>query len=143
MINYKNSRSASLQESFVISMTKEKKDGFYVELGSGDPYKENNSSQNNLYAEQGKSKGAQRSMKAAAELYAAMQGSLPDPAPAGLEPLALGVGLESGPAMAGSFGLASRRTHMVMGRTVTIASRLVDMTVDLAHPCKVQPSETK
>jgi hypothetical protein len=44
MINYKNSKSASFQESFVISMTKEKKDGFYVELGSGDPYKESNTS---------------------------------------------------------------------------------------------------
>jgi adenylate cyclase len=81
--------------------------------------------------------GAQRAMKAAAELYAAMQGSLPDPAPAGLEPLALGLGLECGPAMAGSFGLASRRTHMVLGRTVTIASRLVEMTADLAHPILV------
>ena len=83
------------------------------------------------------SQGAKRSMKAAAELYMAMQGSLPDPAPEGLEPLALGVGLECGPAMAGSFGLASRRTHMVMGRTVTIASRLVEMTADLAHPILV------
>ena len=81
--------------------------------------------------------GAQRSMKAAAELYMAMQGSLPDTAPAGIELLALGVGLECGPAMAGSFGLASRRTHMVMGRTVTIASRLVEMTADLAHPILV------
>ena len=42
MINYKNSKSASFQESFVISMTKEKTNGFYVELGSGDPYRENN-----------------------------------------------------------------------------------------------------
>ena len=80
---------------------------------------------------------AKSAMGAAVQLYAAMQGSLPDPAPSGLEPLALGVGLECGPAMAGSFGLASRRTHMVMGRTVTIASRLVDMTVDLAHPILV------
>jgi adenylate cyclase len=39
--------------------------------------------------------------------------------------------------MVGSFGLASRRTHMVMGRTVTIASRLVEMTADLAHPILV------
>jgi len=62
---------------------------------------------------------------------------LPDPAPAGLEPLALGIGVEMGPAMAGSFGLASRRTHMVLGRTVTIASRLVEMTADLAHPILV------
>jgi hypothetical protein len=42
MLNYKNSKSASFQESFVISMTKEKKYGFYIELGSGDPYKESN-----------------------------------------------------------------------------------------------------
>ena len=83
------------------------------------------------------SQSAKRSMKAAAELYLAMQGGLPDPAPEGLEPLALGVGLECGPAMAGSFGLASRRTHMVMGRTVSIASRLVEMTADLAHPILV------
>ena len=80
---------------------------------------------------------AQSALRAAVELYGAMQGALPDPAPEGLEPLALGVGLECGPAMAGSFGLASRRTHMVMGRTVTIASRLVDMTADLAHPVLV------
>jgi adenylate cyclase len=81
--------------------------------------------------------GAKKALQAAVDLYRAMQGTLPDPAPAGLEPLSLGVGLECGPAMAGSFGLASRRTHMVMGRTVTIASRLVDMTADLAHPVLV------
>ena len=56
---------------------------------------------------------------------------------AGEKALALGIGLESGPAMAGSFGQASRRTHMVMGRTVTIASRLVHMTADLSHPILV------
>lgn len=80
---------------------------------------------------------AQRALQAAIHLQAAMHGVLPDPAPAGLEPLALGIGVESGPAMAGSFGLASRRTHMVLGRTVTIASRLVGMTADLAHPILV------
>lgn len=80
---------------------------------------------------------AQRALHAAVQLLAAMHGVLPDPAPAGLEPLSLGIGVESGPAMAGSLGLASRRTHMVMGRTVTIASRLVTMTSDLAHPILV------
>lgn len=80
---------------------------------------------------------AQRALKAAVQLYAAVQGVLPDPAPAGLEPLALGIGVESGPAMAGSLGVASRRTHMVMGRTVTIASRLVAMTADLGYPILV------
>lgn len=80
---------------------------------------------------------ARRALQAAINLQAAMHGVLPDPAPAGLEPLALGIGVESGLAMAGSFGLASRRTHMVMGRTVTIASRLVAMTGELAHPILV------
>ena len=80
---------------------------------------------------------AHRALQAAVKLQAAMQGVLPDPAPAGLEPLSLGIGAETGPAMAGSFGLASRRTHMVMGRTVTIASRLVEMTAELAHPILV------
>ncbi len=78
-----------------------------------------------------------RALRAAVRLNEAIQGVLPDPAPAGLEPLALGIGVETGPAMAGSFGLASRRTHMVLGRTVTIASRLVEMTADLAHPILV------
>ena len=96
-----------------------------------------NTSQNGERQEAGVAQAAQSALRAAVELYGAMQGALPDPAPEGLEPLALGVGLECGPAMAGSFGLASRRTHMVMGRTVTIASRLVDMTADLAHPVLV------
>ena len=85
----------------------------------------------------GASDHARRALQAAVNLQAAMQGVLPDPAPAGLEPLSLGIGAETGPAMAGSFGLASRRTHMVMGRTVTIASRLVAMTGELAHPILV------
>ena len=80
---------------------------------------------------------AQQALQAAIKLQSVMLGVLPDPAPAGLEPLSLGIGVETGPAMAGSFGLASRRTHMVMGRTVTIASRLVEMTADLSHPILV------
>lgn len=80
---------------------------------------------------------AGQALQAAIELQSAMHGVLPDPAPEGLEPLALGIGVETGPAMEGSFGLASRRTHMVMGRTVTIASRLVGMTADLSHPILV------
>lgn len=44
MIHYKDSRSGTFQESFVISMTEEKKNGFYVELGSAHPYEESNTS---------------------------------------------------------------------------------------------------
>lgn len=35
---YSGSYSSMHQESFVISMTKEKRNGFYVEIGSDDPY---------------------------------------------------------------------------------------------------------
>ena len=77
---------------------------------------------------------AARAVAAARALLASSLQTLPDPAPAGLEPLALGIGLEYGPCMSGSIGPAERRTHLVMGRTVTIASRLVDMTAELAHP---------
>jgi len=44
MIDYTKSRSSEFQESFVISMTEEKQNGYYVELGSGDPYEESNTS---------------------------------------------------------------------------------------------------
>lgn len=80
---------------------------------------------------------AKRALQAAIDLQTALQNCLPDPAPAGLQPLALGIGIETGRAMVGSFGPASRRTHLVLGRTVTIASRLVDMTAELAHPILV------
>ena len=80
---------------------------------------------------------ASQALQAAIALHTAVQGVLPDPAPAGLEPLSLGIGVETGPATVGNFGLASRRTHMVMGRTVTIANRLVGMTADLSHPILV------
>ena len=42
MIKYTNSKSSSLQESFALSMTQGKSNGFYVELGSADPYDESN-----------------------------------------------------------------------------------------------------
>ena len=87
----------------------------------------------NSRSRQGGAYHAQHALNAAIALNAGMKGVLPDPAPAGLEPLSLGIGVETGPAMVGSFGMASRRTHMVMGRTVTIASRLVEMTSELSH----------
>lgn len=42
MIHYTKSKSGHFQESFVISMTEEKRNGYYVELGSEEPYKESN-----------------------------------------------------------------------------------------------------
>lgn len=86
------------------------------------------------HADGGSDQHANQALKAAVALQQAIQGVLPDPAPEGLEPLSLGIGLETGPALSGSFGLASRRTHLLLGRTVTIAARLADMTADLSHP---------
>jgi adenylate cyclase len=77
---------------------------------------------------------ASAAIAAAVQMLRSVAGALPDPAPAGLEPLALGIGIECGPCMSGSIGPADRRTHLVMGRTVTVAGRLVEMTAELAHP---------
>lgn len=59
---------------------------------------------------------------------------LPQNLTATLAPLAVGIGIETGLATVGSFGLARRRTHLAMGRTITAAARLQEMTAELAHP---------
>lgn len=51
-----------------------------------------------------------------------------------IAPMELGIGLETGQAMVGSFGLARRRTHLAIGHPVTAAARLQEMTAELAHP---------
>ena len=51
-----------------------------------------------------------------------------------LQPLALGVGMESGYATVGSFGPARRRSHLALGHPITLAIRLEKMTTELAHP---------
>lgn len=61
----------------------------------------------------------------------------PEIPPPGLEPLAVGVGLETGEALVGSFGPADRRTHAALGETVTVAARLTAMTGEFAHPLLV------
>lgn len=51
-----------------------------------------------------------------------------------LAPLALGIGIESGCTLVGSIGPAHRRTHTLLGETVTLALRIQEMTDDLAQP---------
>lgn len=77
---------------------------------------------------------AEAALNAARNLLAVSREILPNPDPTHLQSLALGIGIESGPATVGSFGLARRRTYLVMGRAVTIAVRLEEMTIELAHP---------
>lgn len=59
---------------------------------------------------------------------------LQTPAPVGLEPLAVGIGIEQGSALIGSIGPAHRRTHTLLGDTVAITLRIQEMTNELAHP---------
>jgi adenylate cyclase len=56
-----------------------------------------------------------------------------------VQPLALGVGLESGQALVGSFGPTRRRAHAALGEPVSVASRLQQMTVDLSMPILMGP----
>ncbi len=51
-----------------------------------------------------------------------------------LEPLALGIGIEQGPALIGSLGPAHRRSHSLLGDTVTITLRVQELTEELAQP---------
>ncbi len=51
-----------------------------------------------------------------------------------LEPLALGIGIEQGPVLVGSLGPAHRRSHTLLGDTVTITVRIQELTAELAQP---------
>lgn len=77
---------------------------------------------------------ARSSLLAAQEILDAIQRDLPQQPPAGLEPLALGIGIEQGPVLMGSIGPAQRRTHTLLGDTLTITLRIQEMTAELAQP---------
>lgn len=51
-----------------------------------------------------------------------------------LPPLAVGIGIEQGEVLVGSFGPARRRVHTLLGKTVTTAIRLQEMTGELSQP---------
>jgi len=55
----------------------------------------------------------------------------------GLEPLAVGIGIEHGPVLLGSIGPAHRRAHTLCGETVSVAMRIQEMTADLSTPILV------
>jgi adenylate cyclase len=56
-----------------------------------------------------------------------------------VQPLALGIGIETGTAIVGSFGPARRRAHVALGEPVSVASRLQQMTQDLSMPILIGP----
>lgn len=76
----------------------------------------------------------QAALNAAEALQAALEDVIPVNLPKGLEPLALGIGIERGSTLVGSIGPKNRRHHSLLGETVTIAIRLQEMTQDLAQP---------
>ncbi|MDP3136499.1 MAG: adenylate/guanylate cyclase domain-containing protein [Burkholderiaceae bacterium] len=78
-----------------------------------------------------------QALTAARELWLRCSEELPNTSGLGLEPLGIGIGLETGTALVGSFGAARRRVHTVLGQTVTIALRLQGMSTDLAYPILV------
>jgi len=78
-----------------------------------------------------------QALAAARELWLRCSEELPNVPPQGLEPLGMGVGVESGMALLGSFGAAGRRVHSVLGQTITVAMRLQEMTAELAYPVLV------
>jgi len=80
------------------------------------------------------SKSAQDALDAAHEMQQSIQRDMPQNPPSGLEPLALGIGIEQGPALIGSIGPAHRRSLTLLGDTVTITLRIQEMTAELAQP---------
>ncbi|MEQ8313558.1 MAG: adenylate/guanylate cyclase domain-containing protein [Gammaproteobacteria bacterium] len=81
---------------------------------------------------------ASRALHSAQALQEALNDTLlPEQAISGLEPLALGIGIEQGPVLIGSIGPAHRRTHTLLGDTVGITLRIQEMTAELAQPILV------
>lgn len=82
-------------------------------------------------------KPCQQAIQAATALQDKVAEILPERPPKGLEPLALGIGIERGSTLVGSIGPHHRRHHTLLGDTVTIVLRIQEMTQDLAQPILV------
>ena len=78
---------------------------------------------------------AEQSLLAAQEMQLTIDQNILSPdSHDGLERLALGISIEQGPALIGSIGPAHRRSHSLLGDTVTIALRIQELTEELAQP---------
>jgi len=85
------------------------------------------------------SQHAQQALSAARVIWEQGVAQLPKHASRKTPPLDIGIGIESGPVMVGSFGPARRRVHTVMGEAVSVASRLEKLTSELGYPVLVGP----
>jgi len=82
---------------------------------------------------------ARSALEAAPLLWREVVEQLPQEASRQSPPLDLGIGIETGPVLVGSFGAAQRRVHAVLGETVTVAVRLEALTGELAYPILLGP----
>jgi adenylate cyclase len=82
---------------------------------------------------------ALKALQAAEVIWKEGVAQLPKVASRKTPPLDIGIGIETGFVMVGSFGPARRRVHTVMGEAVSVASRLEKLTSDLGYPVLVGP----
>lgn len=87
-----------------------------------------------IWTNSNQEEAVQQAMRAAQALQNTRNTMLPTASIPNLEPLDLGIGVEQGPALVGSIGPAHRRTHTLLGDTVTITLRIQEMTEELAQP---------
>ena len=79
------------------------------------------------------SESSKLAVSAARGIVSVVMAFLPQEPPGGLEPLAVGVGIEEGAVLLGSMGLQTRRSPTLLGDAVTMAIKIQMMTSDLAE----------
>ncbi|MDE2342564.1 MAG: adenylate/guanylate cyclase domain-containing protein [Betaproteobacteria bacterium] len=80
-----------------------------------------------------------RALAAAEELWRTLGAQLPRTSSRRMPLLDVGMGVETGTVLVGSFGPAGRRVHTVLGETVTVAAGLEALTGELAYPILLGP----
>jgi adenylate cyclase len=82
---------------------------------------------------------AKKALQAAEVIWKEGVAQLPKVASRKTPPLDIGIGIETGPVMVGSFGPARRRVHTVMGEAVSVAARLEKLTAEFGYPVLIGP----
>jgi adenylate cyclase len=82
---------------------------------------------------------AKKALQAAEVIWKEGVSQLPKVASRKTPPLDIGIGIETGPVMVGSFGPARRRVHTVMGEAVSVAARLEKLTAEFGYPVLIGP----
>jgi adenylate cyclase len=82
---------------------------------------------------------AKKALQAAEVIWKEGVAQLPKVASRKTPPLDIGIGIETGAVMVGSFGPARRRVHTVMGEAVSVAARLESLTAELGYPVLIGP----